>query len=341
MENERNQKLAFTLAEVLITLGIIGVVAALTIPTLVANYQAKSWATAKSVFEGRYVEALKIMNSQGVLAGYPTTEKFIDGLSKYLKIANVCTNPTDCFSENILWNDKELDLTSLKTSKNFGWKDWKETNAVGVQFADGVSAILAYNKDCKQNPFSNDVDVTNCTAILYDTSANKNPNENGKDINSFNIHRLLDAGCVKTTGDICITTLGFKPKTGLSKAECEQLIQEGYGIKECGVDNDYWAAAVKECGGVNHLPSVAQLKTIGADIYPDGVFNEEISLSYGFQSATGGNLLIYSGVETSAEKATGMISYGAGWGRYTYRINHWGGGGYVRNGGAGTAICVD
>jgi len=40
---------AFTLAEVLITLAIIGVVAAMTIPTLVANYQEKSWNTAASV----------------------------------------------------------------------------------------------------------------------------------------------------------------------------------------------------------------------------------------------------------------------------------------------------
>ena len=34
-------KVAFTLAEVLITLGIIGVVAAITLPTLIANYKNK------------------------------------------------------------------------------------------------------------------------------------------------------------------------------------------------------------------------------------------------------------------------------------------------------------
>ena len=36
-------KKAFTLAEVLITLGVIGVVAAMTMPSLVANYQKKVW----------------------------------------------------------------------------------------------------------------------------------------------------------------------------------------------------------------------------------------------------------------------------------------------------------
>ena len=36
---------AFTLAEVLITLGIIGVVAAMTLPTLIQNHQKQVYAT--------------------------------------------------------------------------------------------------------------------------------------------------------------------------------------------------------------------------------------------------------------------------------------------------------
>ena len=42
-------KKAFTLAEVLITLGIIGVVAAITLPTLIANYQKKVLETQYKV----------------------------------------------------------------------------------------------------------------------------------------------------------------------------------------------------------------------------------------------------------------------------------------------------
>ena len=38
-------KKAFTLAEVLITLGIIGIVAAMTIPTIINNYQHRAWVT--------------------------------------------------------------------------------------------------------------------------------------------------------------------------------------------------------------------------------------------------------------------------------------------------------
>ena len=42
MKNYSLRKKGFTLAEVLITLGIIGVVAALTIPTLISNYKQKA-----------------------------------------------------------------------------------------------------------------------------------------------------------------------------------------------------------------------------------------------------------------------------------------------------------
>ena len=42
---ERGYLTAFTLAEVLVTLGIIGVVSAMTVPTLMQNYQRQSYVT--------------------------------------------------------------------------------------------------------------------------------------------------------------------------------------------------------------------------------------------------------------------------------------------------------
>ena len=41
MLHYKHEKSAFTLSEVLITLGVIGVVAAITLPGLIANYQKK------------------------------------------------------------------------------------------------------------------------------------------------------------------------------------------------------------------------------------------------------------------------------------------------------------
>ena len=52
------RRVAFTLAEVLITLGIIGIVAALTIPTLVSNYQKK---VLEAQFKKTYAVASQII----------------------------------------------------------------------------------------------------------------------------------------------------------------------------------------------------------------------------------------------------------------------------------------
>ena len=59
-------KKAFTLAEVLITLGIIGVVAAITIPGLIAKYQKetlieKEQIASLSTSESRVVELIQKM----------------------------------------------------------------------------------------------------------------------------------------------------------------------------------------------------------------------------------------------------------------------------------------
>ena len=60
-------KKAFTLAEVLITLGIIGVVAALTLPPLVQNYQKRSLEVATQKFYSVMSQAIKqYMADEGV-----------------------------------------------------------------------------------------------------------------------------------------------------------------------------------------------------------------------------------------------------------------------------------
>ena len=61
---------AFTLAEVLITLGIIGIVAAMTIPSLVQDYREKAQVTRVkkfySVFAQAYAMALQDLLIRGV-----------------------------------------------------------------------------------------------------------------------------------------------------------------------------------------------------------------------------------------------------------------------------------
>lgn len=58
------KRTGFTLAEVLITLGIIGVVAAMTMPSLVASYQKKSYAARVKQSYSQLSQAIKLSEVQ-------------------------------------------------------------------------------------------------------------------------------------------------------------------------------------------------------------------------------------------------------------------------------------
>ena len=146
----------------------------MTIPTLVANYQEKSWGTAATVFERKLTEALKVMNVQGTLAGYQTTESFVEELSKHFKTTKICANDKlqDCFSSEVTYGNEAVDMTKVKTAKHFGQDEWG-TEIIGTQFANGTTALIAYNPKCSQDPYSNTITGSDCLAILYDTTGYK------------------------------------------------------------------------------------------------------------------------------------------------------------------------
>ena len=332
------KKIGFTLAEVLITLAIIGIVAALTIPTLVQNFQQDAWDTASEVFQRKLEESLKVMNVQGTLAGYTTTEAFVDELSKHIKITRICDNDdiTTCFADTVTWGKEgqeteEVDMSEIKTAKNFGQEDW-DTNTVGVQFANGVNAVIAYNPSCRQDQYSNQVSVNDCLAILYDVDGFKNPNTVLKDLRDNG--NIISLGGVE--GGFCIPaglcfTVPFKP-TALTAAECNAQKGE-LGISECYWNTDYWAGAVKACADQGkRLPTDSELLALANDLYNttvsggdgeffDATLDTDKASSYGiplYGEGGSGAFRLWSGQETDARTAhgRGFSSDGTGW--YSY-----------------------
>ena len=320
------RRCAFTLAEVLITLAIIGVVAAMTIPTLIQNYQERSWSTASIVFQRKLGDALTVMNSQGSLAGYQNTEDFVAELSKHMKISKVCKNDDlmSCFEDKVIWGaeNEEVDMTKVKNVSHFGQDEWEETDIVGAMFADGTNALIAYNKDCKQNPYSNRVITvskegigTNCLAILYDTTGFKTPNTQQKDLRGLNIASLGGNNCAFELGGTCFTA-PFTP-TPLSNAEC-QAQKADLGISACyPFGDDYWAGAVKACGGVSKMPTRAHLNDIANYVYNtsgiSGYHPSGLTLDYdkvaelGFTASSGSSFYVWSGEESNYYFASNRI----------------------------------
>ena len=345
----RVKKAAFTLAEVLITLAIIGIVAALTIPTLIQNYQERAWNTASEVFQRKLGEALRVMNVQGTLAGYTTTEAFVDELSKHIKITRICDNDdiTTCFADTVTWGDEEVDMSKIKKAKNFGQNDW-DTNTVAVQFANGVNGVIAYNPDCRQNQFSNDVITvgetgisTDCLAILYDVDGFKNPNTQQKDLRGLNVASLGGSNCAIELSDGTCFTAPFIP-TPLTLAECEAQKGE-LGISECYYDGDYWAGAVKACHDMgSSLPSQEQLDQLARDLYPgttistsngvssNGQRDNDLAVSMGFISSPGSTFWLWSIEEYSKDLAYDRYFYST----LTHRSSNYRGDSY------GQAVCL-
>ena len=160
-------------------------------------------------------------------------------------------------------DEEEVDMTGIKNAKNFGQDDW-DTELIGVQFANGTTGLIAYNPECKENPYTNQFTGTSCLAILYDTDGFKKPNTQQKDLRSINVESLNGRNCAFEVDDICFTA-PFYPEP-ITKAECEQL-KADLGIKYCSYDNDYWAGAVKACGGVSKMPSQNQMVDLAKEIY--------------------------------------------------------------------------
>ena len=272
------KQFGFTLAEVLITLVIIGIVAALTIPPVIENYKTKSWNTSATNFERKLGEALKIMDSQNILQGYSSTKDFVNELQKHFKILKVCDTVTDCFTDKIkLQNGKILDVSTLTNSEKLGHYEFG-TDTVGIQFANGVSAILAYNPGMSEKiaDYNDIIDgkfhgiklKTDVVSVLYDVSGQEIPNTVSYDIKSINTKLQLTADDCKQVGDYCILDIG----TDYSAFDCSATAQRNgakgftqYCGSPSGFTEDYWAGAKKACNETGlKLPDTDDLDKIYA-----------------------------------------------------------------------------
>lgn len=84
---------AFTMAEVLITLGVIGIVAAMTIPQLIKNYQHKILETAFKKQYSMLTQVVSQMNNDGLCTTHDcltSTRSFFENLVKYFKVMKYC-----------------------------------------------------------------------------------------------------------------------------------------------------------------------------------------------------------------------------------------------------------
>lgn len=182
-----SHKVAFTLAEVLITIGIIGVVAALTIPTLIQKHQEQVIVNkvlkAYSIISQAYLRAVEengdvtnwITERSGTVtdetgthysdATYDNMNTFYNIMKQYLKTVSV-TEASPSNNNEIYGLSGTPNTASIKT-------------AGALNLADGTSVTGGYIvTNCGSNEYCGDF------AIDINGLSNK-PNTIGKDIFYF------------------------------------------------------------------------------------------------------------------------------------------------------------
>ena len=260
----KNKRLtAFTLAEVLITLGVIGVVAALTMPALLTNIQENINKEKVRTVKYKLTQATDKMKSQDLIGPYETSMDFVNELKKHLSIAKVCddTNLAGCWpSGTVNTNSGAKNITSITKGSELKALalGTAETKTVGIVTGDGTPMILVYSPVCTPldpaksytwsvvdgKPETNA--TTNCISAIFDINGAKGPNKIGTDVRTFNS---------------LYGSVQYDP-TYISNDECTKR-QKELGLKWCYYGNDYYAGAVKACHDIGlHLPSMQTLANI-------------------------------------------------------------------------------
>ena len=270
-------KKGFTLAEVLITLAVIGVVSAITMPTVVANINERANSERQANIAYKITQAMDKMKSLGLLnENYTSTDAFVNELEKHLKIAKRCDADSiaNCWpTKTVTTSDGEsFEIKNAKTGKLLNLPNNK-TNNVGLVLADGASLIISYNENAqtldigapvenkvqkelpigfgKYKAFPYTTSVTDSIDFVMDVNGRKGPNSENigdkyYDIRSFNSARF--SRCVKV-GDYCLLNIG-------TSYDC---------ISEAPLNNNTncWAGAKKACTDLGlDLPDKATFSAI-------------------------------------------------------------------------------
>jgi len=187
MEDKMKTFRAFTLAEVLITLGIIGVVSALTLPTLIGNYQKqvlvnqlrKSYSVLSQAFERMMHEekAVNFSETDFWTECYhgSSSSQCQNILNKYIKLTN---------SEYISGSVRAYNTLSCSSSGR-EYSCYK-SNTTNSEYTRGILVSLPDGADVYMNGYTLTIDVNGA----------QKPNTFGRDLFVFMVSSdgYLNAG---------------------------------------------------------------------------------------------------------------------------------------------------
>ena len=180
-----NNKRAFTLAEVIIVVGILGLVAEMTIPTLMQNIREQTTVVALkkaySTLSQAYTLAVQENGTpdnwgltNGDMAGVGAVN-LLNNLKPYLRITKDCGAGSGCYP------------TAMETLNKTIYLDYNTLqNHAKIQLTDGsIMAFWSGSSNCSLNLGSTQSLSNICGAIHVDINGFKKPNQWGVDYFQF------------------------------------------------------------------------------------------------------------------------------------------------------------
>lgn len=240
---------AFTLAEVLITLGIIGIVAAMTLPQLIQNYREKVLLQQAKKMYSVIANALVLYsNDMGtpneywlIFDGGKSHEDIVNGFAKYLAPIEICTKQdvlnSKCGGEYTIKQFKRANNGSGKTGnmnsllRDKGRIVLKDGSFISIYNDNTSSGKCFFNwkqnvTDADGNNTGEVLDRTStrCGRIYFDVNGLKGPNQYQNDVFEISVmaNKFSSADSLQHTG-------------GLDESIINDEIQRG-DIYEVGTD---------------------------------------------------------------------------------------------------------
>ena len=246
------------MAEILLSLTIIGVVAAITLPSLTGNINERTWNTQRKALYSRMSQAVALMPA---LNGYGTVNSTTDnaaetfitaGLSKVLKINNICDSDHvfDCglaskittISAETISLPRKISALNSGIPDNTSGRVVLDTKAAAFETVNGESVLAFYNPNCTSSGVLVNGQAADgtigyymkqhvCANFIYDLNGSKGPNTVGKDIGVMSVIYSSDP----------VVVLPYAPRMlTVSKKHSE-------AAKECSaLDDDYRLPNIEE-----------------------------------------------------------------------------------------------
>lgn len=180
----------FTLAEVLIALVIIGIIAAITIPSLITKTKNEETVSKLKKVHSTLAQATnQIISEEGPVTSWNKSVKDIyDLYRKKLITAKECNTKSGCFTQGTIKG-----LSSYSTN----WDSNNSFYKLVLQDGTQISFSSIFDNTCSFSNQNQDGSSDYCYRFYIDVNGAKKPNTFGRDIYQFILKKngLYPSGC--------------------------------------------------------------------------------------------------------------------------------------------------